>query len=76
MSYNCRDTLLSKRILINLGYIKGINGKLDEIALIDTSYFAFVELMRKFSSQFHIDLMKNFIQEIYKQEIFKQELST
>ena len=38
--------------LINLGYIKGINGKLDEIALIDASYFAFVELMRKFSSQY------------------------
>ncbi len=62
--------------LINLGYIKGINGKLDEIALIDASYFAFVELMRKFSSQFQIDLMKNFIQEISKQETFKQELST
>ena len=38
--------------LINLGYIKGINGKLDEIALIDAGYFAFVELMRKFSSQY------------------------
>ena len=72
------DELLA---LINLGYIKGINGKLDEITLIDASYFAFVELMRKFSSQFQIDLMKNFIQEIskqetFKQETFKQELST
>jgi len=50
--------------LINLGYIKGINGKLDEILLIDPVYSAFVELMRKFSSQFQIDIMKNFIQEI------------
>ncbi len=50
--------------LINLGYIKGINGKLDEIAVMDPSYLAFVEMMRKFSSQFQIDIMKNFIQEI------------
>jgi CheY-like chemotaxis protein len=50
--------------LVNLGYVKGINGKLDEILLIDPSYLAFVELMRQFSSQFQIDIMKNFIQEI------------
>lgn len=57
-------TLTELLALVNLGYIKGINGKLDEILLIDPSYLAFVELMRQFSSQFKIDMMKNFIQEI------------
>jgi hypothetical protein len=57
-------TLTELLALVNLGYIKGINGKLDEILLIDPSYLAFVELMRQFSSQFQIDIMKNFIQEI------------
>jgi CheY-like chemotaxis protein len=57
-------TLNELLALINLGYIKGINGKLDEIVLIEPSYLAFVELMRQFSSQFQIDIMKNFIQEI------------
>lgn len=62
------DHILTELLaLINLGYIKGINAKLDEIIVMDAQYLAFVELMRKFSSQFQIDLMKNFIQEINKQ---------
>ena len=50
--------------LVNLGYIKGINQKLDEIAVMDSSYTEFVELMRRFSSQFQIESMKNFMQDI------------
>lgn len=63
------NTLSELLALVNLGYIKGINAKLDEILLIDPSYLAFVELMRQFSSQFQIDIMKNFIQEINVREV-------
>lgn len=55
--------------LVNLGYIKGINAKLEEILLINSGYLAFVTLMRQFSSQFQIDMMKSFIQEINLQEL-------
>lgn len=50
--------------LVNLGHIRGINQKLDEIAIIDSSYAEFVALMRQFSSQFQIESMKSFMQEL------------
>jgi len=64
MSFPPEKILNELLALINLGYIKGINAKLDELILTDPKYLAFVELMRKFTSQFQIDMMKNFIQEI------------
>lgn len=48
---------------IDIGYVKGIHEKLDDIMRVDTRYEAFVMYMRQLLSQFQIETMKTFIQE-------------
>jgi CheY-like chemotaxis protein len=50
--------------MIDIGYIKGINKKLDVIAAADEKHLVFVEQMRALSSQFEIDKMKVFLKEM------------
>jgi signal transduction histidine kinase/DNA-binding NarL/FixJ family response regulator len=50
--------------LIDIGYVKGINNKLDLLLEADARYSVFVERMRLLSSQFEIDKMKTFLQEM------------
>lgn len=47
--------------LANLGYIKGINEKLDQIVNADESYTAFAEMMRQFTRQFQTEALKAYI---------------
>lgn len=54
--------------LINLGYIRGVNNKLEEIQAIDPHYENFVVIMKKMAQQFQLEVMKNFIEEIQENE--------
>lgn len=58
------ETLRELLEFINIGYIKGINKKLDVIAIGDNDYSEFVGLMRKFSSQFQIGEMKDLVNKV------------
>ena len=48
---------------IQIGYVKGIHEKLDEMMRLDPSNSSFVNYMRQLLSQFQIEAMKNFIRE-------------
>ena len=50
--------------LIEIGYVKGINNKLEIMLEADARYLVFVERMRLLSSQFEMDKMKTFLQEM------------
>jgi signal transduction histidine kinase/DNA-binding NarL/FixJ family response regulator len=50
--------------MINLGYVKGIHKKLDEIVEDDNSYLAFTDKVRQFANQFQLEAMKDYMQEI------------
>jgi signal transduction histidine kinase/DNA-binding NarL/FixJ family response regulator len=58
------ETLNELLTLVNLGYVKGINKKLDEIAQMNTSYIPFVANMREYTSQFQLEAMKSYMQEM------------
>jgi hypothetical protein len=49
---------------INNGYIKGIHNQLNAIELLDEKYKLFVSKMRQYVSEFEIDAMKQFIEEL------------
>jgi CheY-like chemotaxis protein len=49
---------------INNGYIKGIQNQLNSIELLDERYTLFVSKMRQYVSEFEIDAMKQFIEEL------------
>ena len=46
---------------IQLGYVRGIHTKLDEIAQIDTGYADFTEVMRQLVQQFQFDAMREIL---------------
>ncbi len=50
--------------LINVGYVKGINAKLDELHQENDHYLTFVSLMRQFTERFQLDAMKKLIEEL------------
>jgi|TARA_B110000908_G_scaffold78988_1_gene94716 signal transduction histidine kinase/purine-cytosine permease-like protein/DNA-binding NarL/FixJ family response regulator len=50
--------------LIDVGYIKGVNKKLAAIESEEAHCLAFVEYMRRLSSQFEIEKMKTFLKEV------------
>lgn len=50
--------------LIDLGYVKGIHQKLDEIHALHPRYAGFVLLMRQFVQQFKLEAIKHYIENI------------
>ena len=46
---------------IQLGYVRGIHTKLDEMALLDTAYGDFTEVMRQLARQFQFDAMREIL---------------
>jgi signal transduction histidine kinase/CheY-like chemotaxis protein/purine-cytosine permease-like protein len=62
--YPPRETIDELLALIDIGYVKGINKKLDIIVQADERHLVFVEHMRQLSSQFEIDKMKIFLKEM------------
>ena len=58
------ETMSELLALIDVGYVKGINKKLDAIANQDVRYTVFVESMRQLSSQFEIDKMRALLKEV------------
>jgi signal transduction histidine kinase/CheY-like chemotaxis protein len=59
-----QETIDELLALIDIGYVKGINKKLDIIVETDERHLVFVEHMRQLSSQFEIDKMKIFLKEM------------
>jgi signal transduction histidine kinase/CheY-like chemotaxis protein/purine-cytosine permease-like protein len=59
-----KEMLSELLALIEIGYVKGVNNKLDLMLQADARYLVFVERMRLLSSQFEIEKMKLFLQEI------------
>ncbi len=55
------EALRALRELIELGYPRGILGKLDEIAAADPKHAEFVEVMRRLAKQFQFDSMQEII---------------
>ncbi|MEQ1600665.1 MAG: ATP-binding protein [Methylophilaceae bacterium] len=53
--------------LVNMGYIKGINHKLDEITLLDDSYSTFANRMKQYTSQFEMEEMKQFLEKLNRE---------
>ncbi len=56
-----RNELLA---LINLGYIKGITEKLDEIAALGNNYATFITQVRQYAERFQIEEMKKFVEDL------------
>ncbi|MDP2248629.1 MAG: response regulator, partial [Nitrosomonadales bacterium] len=54
--------------LVSLGYVRGINNKLEEIQAIDPHYENFVVIMKKMAQQFQLEMMRDFIEEIQRNE--------
>lgn len=55
------DELLS---LINIGYVRGVAKKIDEIESLDEKYVIFATTMRKLAQQFQLAAMKKFVEEL------------
>lgn len=49
--------------LINIGYVRGVAKKLDEIEALDDEYALFVQTMRKLAQQFQLAAMKQFVEQ-------------
>jgi CheY-like chemotaxis protein len=56
------QTIQSILDLVNVGYIKGLQQKLDAIEAEDAQYAGFVSLMRQFVAQFNLEAVKNYLQ--------------
>jgi len=50
--------------LVSIGYVKGLHKKLDEIVKLDTRYEGFVSPMKKLVSQFKLDAVKKYIEDV------------
>jgi len=50
--------------LVNIGYIKGIHKKLDEIVANNQLHVEFVEQLRQYSNQFQLTEMKRYLEEL------------
>ena len=59
--YPHHEYLLGLDRQIELGYVRGIHNKLDEIEKIDSSHGEFVDKMRQLAQQFQFDVMKGFL---------------
>lgn len=55
------DELLS---MIQIGYVRGISKKIDEIEALDLKYAVFVSKIRKFAHQFQLAAMKKFVENL------------
>ncbi|MCB5184611.1 response regulator [Methylobacillus gramineus] len=58
-----RSELDELKALVNVGYVRGISRKLDEIGQ-DQRYALFVAAMKKLSQQFELDAMKKMLEEV------------
>ena len=47
--------------LIRIGYVRGIQNKLDEISALDARYLHFTQTMRNFAARFQLDAMADFV---------------
>jgi signal transduction histidine kinase/CheY-like chemotaxis protein/purine-cytosine permease-like protein len=54
--------------LINIGYVRGVAKKLDQIEALDDQYALFVSSMRKLAQQFQLAAMKQFVEQIKRYE--------
>jgi signal transduction histidine kinase/CheY-like chemotaxis protein len=56
-------TMAALRDLIRVGYVRGIQNKLDEIGALDPRYQRFAHTMRGFAARFQLDAMADFVKE-------------
>jgi hypothetical protein len=49
--------------LVNLGYMRGINEKLEALLEMDPAYQLFVETLKDMARQFQLEAMKNYLEE-------------
>ncbi|MYM81195.1 response regulator [Duganella sp. FT50W] len=57
------DSMAALRELIRVGYVRGIQNKLDEIGALDPRYQRFTQTMRDFAARFQLDAMADFVRE-------------
>jgi signal transduction histidine kinase/CheY-like chemotaxis protein len=50
--------------LVNMGYVRGIHQKLDEIEQLDPQYQSFITLMKQLVGQFKLEAVKKYIEDI------------
>jgi len=53
---------------IQLGYVRGVHTKLDEIAQLDAAYADFADVMRQLVRQFQFDAMREILRQAYAEE--------
>jgi signal transduction histidine kinase/CheY-like chemotaxis protein len=61
--------MTSLRELIRIGYVRGIQNKLDEIGALDPRYQHFTHTMRNFAARFQLDAMADFVRENSNDEL-------
>jgi signal transduction histidine kinase/CheY-like chemotaxis protein len=59
----------SLRELIRIGYVRGIQNKLDEIGALDPRYQHFTQTMRNFAARFQLDAMADFVRKNKSDEL-------
>jgi signal transduction histidine kinase/CheY-like chemotaxis protein len=57
------------RELIRIGYVRGIQNKLDEIGALDPRYLHFTQTMRNFAARFQLDAMADFVRKNKSDEL-------
>ena len=55
--------------LIRIGYVRGIQAKLDEIDALDARYARFTHAMRDFAKRFQLDAMADFVRKNKSDEL-------
>ena len=55
--------------LIRIGYVRGIQAKLDEIDALDSRYTGFTHTMRDFAKRFQLDAMADFVRKNKSDEL-------
>lgn len=61
--YPPAPAMAALRELIRVGYVRGIQHKLDEIGALDPRYQRFTQTMRDFAARFQLDAMADFVKE-------------
>jgi CheY-like chemotaxis protein len=61
--------MTSLRELIRIGYVRGIQNKLDEIGALDPRYQHFTQTMRNFAARFQLDAMADFVRKNNNDEL-------
>ncbi|MRW82566.1 response regulator [Pseudoduganella sp. FT26W] len=59
----------SLRELVRIGYVRGIQNKLDEIGALNPRYQHFTQTMRNFAARFQLDAMADFVRESNNDEL-------